>query len=86
MKEKDISSIYKILVLYENINDSELSINSYLNYIDRLYVYWLGLGEEEIYGILKGLWMLGYSAGHRRVKSMVFHMIDIIKKKETNLC
>ena len=80
MKEKDISSIYKILILYENINDSEGNINSYLNYIDRLYVYWFGIGEEEIYSILKGLWKLGANAGHKRVKSLVFHMIDIVKK------
>ena len=85
MKEKDISSIYKILILYENINDSEGNINSYLNYIDRLYVYWVGVGAKEIYEILKGLWTLGVEAGHRRVKSMVFHMIDIIEKRE-QLC
>lgn len=80
MKEKDISSIYKILILYENI-DNDLKVDSYLNYIDRLYVYWVGVGEKEIYEILKGLWVLGKDAGHRRVKSMVFHMIDIIEKR-----
>ena len=48
MKEKDISSIYKILILYENI-DNDLKVDSYLNYIDRLYVYWVGVGEKEIY-------------------------------------
>jgi len=81
MKEKEISSIYKILVLYEKINDSEENANSYLNYIDRLYVYWVGADEKEIYEILKGLWKLGKEAGHKRVKAMVFHMIDIIKKR-----
>ena len=81
--EKDISSIYKILILYENIENKEnlVDIDSYLNYIDRLYVYWVGVGEKEIYEILKGLWVLGKDAGHRRVKSMVFHMIDIIEKR-----
>ena len=83
--KKEIAAIYKILVLYEEFtnNESPINIDSYLNYIDRLYVYWFGIGEEEIYSILKGLWKLGLNAGHRRVKSLVFHMIDIINKKET---
>lgn len=82
MSEKEISSIYKILVLYEEIekNESLDNIDSYLNYLDRLYVYWLGIGDKEIYEIIKGLWILGENAGHKRVKSMVFHLIDIIKK------
>ena len=81
-KNKEISAIYKILILYEEFieNKSPVNIDSYLNYIDRLYVYWFGIGEEEIYSILKGLWKLGANAGHKRVKSLVFHMIDIIKK------
>lgn len=80
---KEISAIYKILVLYEELmnNKSPINIDSYLNYIDRLYVYWFGIGEEEIYGILKGLWKLGINAGHKRVKSLVFHIIDIINKQ-----
>ena len=82
MSEKEISSIYKILVLYEEIekNESLDNVDSYLNYLDRLYVYWLGIGDKEIYEIIKGLWILGKNAGHKRVKSMVFHLIDIIKK------
>ena len=82
MNEKEISSIYKILVLYEEIekNESLDNIDSYLNYLDRLYVYWLGIGDKEIYEIIKGLWTSGKNAGHKRVKSMVFHLIDIIKK------
>ena len=81
MNKKDIASIYKILILYENLNNEDLTIDSYLNYIDRLYVYWVGVGDKEIYEILKGLWVLGLNAGHKRVKSMVFHMIDVIEKR-----
>ena len=57
MNEKEISSIYKILVLYEEIekNESLDNIDSYLNYLDRLYVYWLGIGDKEIYEIIKCL-------------------------------
>lgn len=80
-KTKEINAIYKILALYEDINKTEINItvDSYLNYIDRLYVKWLGIGVAEIYETLKGLWILGEKAGHRRVKSMVFHIISIIE-------
>lgn len=80
-KVKEINSIYKILALYEDINKEGINITleSYLNYIDRLYVKWLGIGNMEIYETLKGLWLLGDKAGHRRVKSMVFHMISVIQ-------
>lgn len=81
MNKKDIASIYKILILYENLSNEDITIDSYLNYIDRLYVYWVGVGDKEIYEILKGLWILGLNAGHKRVKSMVFHMIDVIEKR-----
>jgi hypothetical protein len=81
MNKKDIASIYKVLILYENLNNEDITIDSYLNYIDRLYVYWVGVGDKEIYEILKGLWILGANAGHKRVKSMVFHMIDVIEKR-----
>lgn len=81
MNKKDIASIYKILILYENLSNEDITIDSYLNYIDRLYVYWVGVGDKEIYEILKGLWVLGLNAGHKRVKSMVFHMIDVIEKR-----
>ena len=40
-KNKEISALYKILVLYEEfIENKSPNIDSYLNYIDRLYVYW----------------------------------------------
>jgi len=82
-KTKEINSIYKILVLYEDLdkNDSGVTLEGYLTYVDRLYVEWLGKGKKEIYEILKGLWMLGKDAGHKRVKSLVFHIISIIKKE-----
>lgn len=82
-KTEEIDSLYKILALYEDIyNDkSPITLNSYLNYIDRLYVKWVGIGQADIYNTLKGLWVLGENAGHRRVKSMVFHMISVIERE-----
>lgn len=80
----NINAIYKILVLYEDLfkENSFVSLESYLSYVDRLYVEWLGKGNKEIYEILRGLWLLGKEAGHKRVKSLVFHIISIIKKEE----
>ena len=77
-KVKEINSIYKILVLYEDLcqNESNISLDGYLTYIE-----WLGKGNKEVYEILKGLSILGKDAGHKRVKSLVFHIISIIKKE-----
>lgn len=81
-KRKEIDALYKILALYEDMENGKNSINleSYLNYIDRLYVKWVGVGTSDIYDTLKGLWVLGREAGHRRVKSMVFYMIAQVEK------
>lgn len=82
-KTKEIDALYKILTLYEDIDNdkSPVTINSYLNYVDRLYVKWIGFGQADIYNTLKGLEVLGQDAGHRRVKSMVFHMIGVVERR-----
>ena len=78
-----INSLYKILTLYEDIENenSPVSLESYLSYVDKMYVKWLGIGNEDIYTMLKGLWTLGEDAGHKRVKSIVFDMINIIERE-----
>ena len=82
------TSTEKMSILYnyqfnEDVYNDNNSITEkdYIGYLDRLYVYWVGVGDKEIYEILKGLWILGANAGHKRVKSMVFHMIDVIEKR-----
>lgn len=82
-KKKEIDALYKILGLYEDIGKT-IEADNYLTYVDRLYVKWLGIGNSEIYDTLKGLWTLGASAGHKRVKSMVFHMIGLIERSNDN--
>lgn len=81
-KSKEIDGLYKILALYEDINNEEspVTIESYLGYIDRLYVKWVGIDNDDIYNTLKGLKILGQDADHRQVKSMVFHMIGIVER------
>lgn len=83
MKQKDlIAQLFKILLLFEDIGKigSNIQENDYLGYLDRLYVFWRGMGKDDIFPIIKGLYSLGVKADHKTVKSMVFHMIDIIQK------
>lgn len=88
MKKKEmISQIFKILLLYEDVykKDNNITEKDYIGYLDRLYVYWLGVGSSEIYNILKGLRILGINANHKIVKSMVFHTINLIEKGDENV-
>lgn len=80
-KKREIAGVYKILGLYEDMcNANRVTQKDYLTYLDRIYVMYLGTGDKEIYGMLKGLWELGADAGHARVKSVVFHIIDLISR------
>lgn len=86
-KKEIISQIFKILLLYEDAHnqDNNITEKDYIGYLDRLYVYWLGVGSSEIYNILKGLRILGINANHKIVKSMVFHTINLIEKGDKNV-
>lgn len=81
-KKEQISQIYKILLLYEDIFDesSVVELKDYLNYLDRIYIYWVGTGNSEIFNIIKGLKLLSLEVEHDTVKSMVFHIINLIEK------
>lgn len=81
-KKEQISQIYKILLLYEDIFDesSVVKLKDYLNYLDRIYIYWVGTGNSEIFNIIKGLKLLSLEVEHDTVKSMVFHIINLIEK------
>ena len=81
-KIQDINAIYKILGLYEDIEkvDSPVDLESYMVYLDRLYIQWLGSGMSEIYNSIKGLYILADKATHKQVKSTVFGIIEILNK------
>lgn len=83
-KQELISQIYKILLLYEDVLDinSTVKPQDYLAYLDRLYVYWLGVGRDDVFNIIRGLRMLELNAEHQTVKQMVFHVIDVVQKME----
>lgn len=83
-KSKEIDSLYKILALYEDVENeqSNITVDGYLSYLDKLYIKWLGIGNAEIYNTIKGLWTLGKDVEHHRVKSTVFHMISLVERGE----
>lgn len=84
MKQKElISQIFKILLLYEDVlnSNSNVTEKDYLSYLNRIYIFWLGANREDIYNIIKGLQTLGITAEHKTVKSMVFHIIDVLQKR-----
>lgn len=76
-KNRYADEFYKILGLWEDaFQHKKITVDSYMRYVNRLFVKWYGLGEEEIYSLLKGLYDLGENAGHDTVKSVVFHLIE----------
>lgn len=83
-KEQMINELFNILVQFEKIDefDSGVTEETYKNYLDRLYVWHLGYGNNEIAFSIKGLFDLGRTAKHDSVKRVVFHMIDVVNKEE----
>lgn len=81
--EQKINEIFNILVQFEKIEekDSGVTENTYKSYLDRLYIWYLGYGNDEIAIGIKGLYDLGKKANHDSVKRIVFHMIDLLNRK-----
>lgn len=82
-KRKRINGIFNILVQFEKINDveSDVTEETYLNYLDRLMIWYMGYGNEDIVYAIKGLKELGIKANHDSVKRIVFHVIEILDKE-----
>ena len=80
--DKKIDKIFDILCKFEKIDekDSGITKESWLNYLDRLYIWYLGYGNEEIYIAIKGLKESGGNIDHDTVKRVVFEIIKIIRK------
>ena len=77
-----VQSIYKILLLYEDAIDSksEDKLNDYVAYLNRQKVRFIAI-DSEIAETIEGLRMLRDAIDHKTVKSVVFHLIDIIGKR-----
>lgn len=83
MNEKRIDEVFNILIQFEKIQDntSNVTEDSYKNYLDKLYVQYLGFENKEIANYLKGLYILGENAKHDTVKRSVFHVISLLNKE-----
>lgn len=80
--KKRIDSVYKIFALRLSLENEETDVTweGYQKYIERLYVWFLGYGNEEIYSSLLGLKKAYKETSLDTVKSVVFHIIHILEK------
>lgn len=83
-KKQRIDSIFYILVQFEQMFESETDVTeeSYRNYLDRVNVWYLGRGDEEVCYAIEGLKKFGKYAEHDTVRRIVFHIISLINKEE----
>lgn len=77
-QNRHADEFYKILGLWEDAFQRQtIEKDSYLKYLNRLFVKYYGLDRQEIYALIKGLYELKENAGHETVKSVVFHLIEL---------
>ena len=81
-KNKVIGKLFYILCQFEKARDetSDVTMQSWRNYLDRLYVWFLGYGKPEICVAIKGLQTAGKELKLDTVRRVVFDMISIIKE------
>lgn len=79
-RKQKIASLFKILPLYESVVNTEdkITADDYLSYLDRISVEYLGMGENDIYNSLRGLRELGTTLEVKTVRSVVFHMTNML--------
>ena len=77
-QNRHADEFYKILGLWEDAFQKQtIEKDSYLKYLNRLFVKYYGLNKQEIYALIKGLYELKDNAEHETVKSVVFHLIEL---------
>ena len=77
-----IGKLFSVLCQFEKIGDttSEVTLQSWRNYLDRLYIWFLGYGNQDVCVALKGLQRAGKELKLDTVRRVVFDMISIIKE------
>ena len=83
-QNKRVDGIYKILPLFEATEQGkdDFALQCYLSYLSRIYIQYLGRGNEEICDLIQGLIKLKGEAKQKDVKRVVLHMIKIIEKED----
>ena len=83
-QDKRVDGIYKILPLFEATEQGkdDFALQCYLSYLSRIYIQYLGRGNEEICDLIQGLIKLKGEAKQKDVKRVVLHMIKVIEKED----
>lgn len=83
-QNKRVDGIYKILPLFEMTEQGkdDFALQCYLSYLSRIYIQYLGRGNEEICDLIQGLIKLKGEAKQKDVKRVVLHMIKVIEKED----
>ena len=83
-QNKRVDGIYKILPLFEATEQGkdDFTLQCYLSYLSRIYIQYLGRGNEEICDLIQGLIKLKGEAKQKDVKRVVLHMIKVIEKED----
>ena len=83
-QNKRVDGIYKILPLFEAAirEKDDFALQCYLSYLSRIYIQYLGRGNEEICDLIQGLIKLRGEAEQKDVKRVVLHMIKVIEKED----
>ena len=83
-QNKRVDGIYKILPLFEATEQGkdDFALQCYLSYLSRIYIQYLGRGNEEICDLIRGLIKLKGEAKQKDVKRVVLHMIKVIEKED----
>lgn len=80
-KSKQVDGIYKVLALYEDAIDENSTVTKedYESYLHKLAILHDGLSHSDMAGYLRGLAKSSTDLPHKRVRSVVFHMINMIE-------
>ncbi len=83
-QNKRIDGIYKILPLFEATDNGkdDFALQCYLSYLSRVYIQYLGRGNEEICDLIRGLIYLKNNANQKDVRRVVLHMIKLVEKED----
>lgn len=83
-QNKRVDGIYKILPLFEATEQGkdDFALQCYLSYLSRVYIQYLGRGNEEICDLIRGLICLKNNANQKDVRRVVLHMIKLVEKED----